>query len=168
MSVSRSSCVNADGGGAPQAGAMIFDLTGVARECFFTVIATNSVTGRVITRELPITIQGLYPIPIFTIPTNTCTNAANSATCVINWSVDEDSEFSWGEACNEAIPRGESTFRGGSVEIDLTGGSGSCSFSIGATSLITGRTSRIEFVIARPETCLTQSNSQVKLLPLGC
>jgi hypothetical protein len=101
------------------------------------------------TLEIPITIKGLYPVPIFTITSNTCTEDVSTATCSIFWSVNEDSEFSWSEVCG-VQPDGGYSNRDGGVEIVLSGGPASCEFFVTATSLVTGRTSMKEFAITKP------------------
>jgi hypothetical protein len=152
-SVSRNPCIHAEGGGAPTQGTMIIDLTGIARDCFFTVVATNVETGRIVTRELPITIRGLYPIPVFTITTNTCNTAQIPEMCEIAWTVDEDSEFSLGveDDRSDVYSNAVLSARSGTVDIDLTRVERSLTFSIWATSLNTGRTTYTNFVITRPE-----------------
>lgn len=166
FSWSRVCGVKVDGGYSPRGGGVNILLTGVAKSCYLTIVSTNIATSRITTLEVPIKIRGLYPIPVFSISKNTCTAEVTTQTCVINWSVDEDSTFSWPEVC-EVLPDGGYSTRDGWVEIDLSGGPSTCPFSIRATSIETGRSSVKEFVVTKPM-CIYQAGLQLRALPFGC
>lgn len=163
---SRVCGVRADGGYSPRGGGVNILLTGPAQTCYLTIIATNIATSRVTSRELTITIRGLYPVPVFTITSNTCTEGVTTNTCSIFWSVNEDSEFSWSEVCG-VQPDGGGSYRDGGVEIDLSGGPASCDFFVVATSLVTGRTALKDFTITKPM-CTYQVSQQQRVSPFGC